>query len=136
MCYELRDNIVEMLQEVTNDVRIEPILQTLTGEEQSVGGNVWVEARADIITRGFWCRGKRAFFDVRLFYRKSQRHENKTPKRCYAFNEHEKKRYYSSRILNVEQGSFTPLVFLITGGMGREWSWHLVPSTWPKITKV
>ena len=40
MCYELRDNIVEMLQEVTNDVRIEPILQTLTGEEQSVGGNV------------------------------------------------------------------------------------------------
>ena len=40
MCYELRDNIVEMLQEVTNDVRIEPILQTLTGEGQSVGGNV------------------------------------------------------------------------------------------------
>ena len=32
--------IVEMLQEVTNDVRIEPILQALTGEEQSVSGNV------------------------------------------------------------------------------------------------
>ena len=40
MRYELRDNIVEMLQEVTNDVRIEPILQALTGEEQSVSGNV------------------------------------------------------------------------------------------------
>ena len=26
-----------------------------------------MEARADIITRGFLCRGKRAFFDVRLF---------------------------------------------------------------------
>ena len=43
---ELRDNIREMLQEVTNDVRIEPILQPLTGEEQSIGGNVSVEARA------------------------------------------------------------------------------------------
>ena len=30
---ELRDNIGEMLQEVTNDVRIEPILEPLTGEE-------------------------------------------------------------------------------------------------------
>ena len=29
---------------------------------------------------------------------------------------------YSSSILNVEQGSFTPLAFLITGGMGRECS--------------
>ena len=43
---ELRDNVREMLQEVTNDVRIEPILQPLTGEEQSIGGNVSVEARA------------------------------------------------------------------------------------------
>ena len=45
---ELRDNIAEMLQEVTNDVRIEPILQPLTGEDQSIGGNLSVEARDDI----------------------------------------------------------------------------------------
>ena len=32
---KLRDDIGEMLHEVTNDVRIEPILQTLTGEKQS-----------------------------------------------------------------------------------------------------
>ena len=31
---ELRDNTDEMLQEVTNHIRIEPILQLLTGEEQ------------------------------------------------------------------------------------------------------
>ena len=54
---ELRENIAEILQEVTNDVRIEPVLQPLTGQEQSVGGNVSVEARADISARGFWCRG-------------------------------------------------------------------------------
>ena len=77
---ELRDNIAEMLQEVTNDVRIEPILQPLTGEEQSVDGNVSVEARADISTRGFWCRGQRAFFSVRIFDPNAQHHENKTLK--------------------------------------------------------
>ena len=80
---ELRDNNAEMLQEVTNDVRKEPILQPLTGEEQSVGGNVSMEAWADISTRGFWCRGQRAFFDVRIFDPNAQRHENKTIKKCY-----------------------------------------------------
>ena len=119
---ELRDNIGEILQEVTNNVRIEPILQPITGEEQSIGGKVSVEARADISTRGFWYRGQRAFFDVRIFDPNAQRHENKTFRRCYELNEHEKKKGYSSRILNVEQGSFTPLVFSITGGMARECS--------------
>ena len=119
---ELRDNIVQMLQEVTNDVRIEPILQPLSREEKSVGGNVSVEVRADISARGFWCRGQRAFFDVTIFDPNVQRHENKALKRCYELNGHEKKRDYSSRILNVEQSSFTPLVFSITCGMGRECS--------------
>ena len=114
---ELSGNIAEMLQEATNYVRIEPILQPLTGEEQSIGGNVSVEARADISAIGFWCRGKTAFFDVRIFDQNAQRYENKTLKRRYELNGHEKKRDYSSRILNVEQGSFAPLVFSITGGM-------------------
>ena len=77
---ELRDNIAEMLQEVTNDVRIEPTLQPLTGEEQSVGVNVSVEARANISARGFWYRGRRAFFDVRGFDLNAQRHKTKHPK--------------------------------------------------------
>ena len=37
-------------------------------------------------------------------------------------NGHEKKRDYSSSILNVEQSSLTLLVFSITDGMGRECS--------------
>ena len=75
---ELRDNIGEMLQEFTNDFIIELTLQPLTGEKQSIGGNVSVEARADISARGFWCRGQRAFFDVRIFDPNAQHHENKT----------------------------------------------------------
>ena len=56
-------------------------------------------------------------FDERIFDPNAQRHENKTLKRCCELNEHEKKRDYNSRILNV-----TLLVFLITGGMGIECS--------------
>ena len=35
-------------------------------------------------------------------------------------NENEKKRNYNNRIMNVDNGSFTPLVFSIHGSMGRE----------------
>ena len=125
---ELRGNIAEMLQVVTNDVGIESILQLLTGEQQSIGGKVSMEARADISARGFWCRGQRAFFDVRVFDPNAQRRENKAPKKCYKLKEHEKKRDYSSRVLNVEQGSFAPLVFWITSGiMGKEYSMFIKP---------
>ena len=103
---ELRDNIGEMLQEFTNDFIIELTLQLLTGEKQSIGGNVSVEARADISAGGFWCRGQRTFFDVRIFHPNAQHHENKTLTRCYEMNEHEKKRDYSSRILNADNRSY------------------------------
>ena len=36
--------------------------------------------------------------------------------------EKEKKRKYNNRIISVEQGSFTPLVMSVNGGMGRECS--------------
>ena len=35
-------------------------------------------------------------------------------------NEQEKKRAYSERILQIDHGTFTPLVFSINGSMGRE----------------
>ena len=78
---ELRDNIAEMLQELTNDVRVETILQPLTEEEQLIGRNSSLEVQSDISARGFRCRGQRAFFDVRIFDRKAQRDENKILKR-------------------------------------------------------
>ena len=80
----------------------------------------WKQELISISVRALWCRVQRAFFDVRIFDPNAQRHENKTFKRFYELNEHKKESDYSSRILNVEQGSFTPLVFSITGGMGRE----------------
>ena len=38
----------------------------------------------------------------------------------YSSHEREKKRSYNHRVLQVEKGSFTPLVFSTTGGMAPE----------------
>ena len=35
-------------------------------------------------------------------------------------HENEKKRMYNQRVTDIEQGTFTPLVFTTTGGMGEE----------------
>ena len=40
--------------------------------------------------------------------------------KAYKTNEREKKRQYNERILEVQHGSFTPLVMTALGGMGRE----------------
>ena len=117
---ELRDNIAEMLEEVTSDVKVEPAIQPLSGEE--IKENQSDEASSDINARGFWIRGQGAFFDIRVFDPNAQRHQSKTLRKCYEINEQEKKREYISQILSVEQGTFTPLAFSATGGMGRECS--------------
>ena len=115
---ELRDNIAEMLEKVTSDVNLEPVLQLLSGE--LIEGNQPKEAR---------------FFDIRVFDPSGQRHKSKTLRKCYEINEQEKKKEYSSRILNVEQGTFTPLVFSATGGMRRECSMFFKKLSQPISTK-
>ena len=64
-----------------------------------------VNARPDVRARGFWREGQNAFFDVRITNTKHER---------------EKKRQYNNRIMNVEHGTFTPLVFSVNGGMAKE----------------
>ena len=43
-----------------------------------------------------------------------------TPKQIYRMHETKKKRMYSKRVTEIEQGTFTPLIFTTTGGMGKE----------------
>ena len=52
---ELRDNIAEMLEEVSSEVELEPALQPLSGEE--IKGNQSDEARSDVSARRFWITG-------------------------------------------------------------------------------
>ena len=70
--------------------------------------------------RGVWIKGSRAFFDIRVFNPLAQSYSNQTLKAAHKSNESQKKREYGERVLNVEHGSFTPLVFSCLGGMSVE----------------
>ena len=78
------------------------------------------EARLDIKAGGFWARGVTAFFDVRVTHVNSKCYQSKPTSEVFKEQEEEKKRKYQQRVLDVEMGSFTPLVFGTNGGMGNE----------------
>lgn len=117
---EVRDITAEMLNEVCRNVSKEPALQPLTGENFNRTAITTDEARVDVSARDFWTRGQQAFFDVRVFNPFAKHHINKSLTKSFEHNEKEKKRAYNLRVQEVEQGSFTPLVFSTTGGMARE----------------
>ena len=117
---EIRDLEDEMLRRVYTDVETEPVLQEITGEELNRGANKAPDARLDIHARRFWDRQQFAFFDVRVCHSNADSYRELSPKQIFQLHENEKKRIYSRRVLEVEQGTFTPLVFTNTGGMANE----------------
>ena len=117
---ELRDLEADLLDLVCNDVETEPALQEITGETLNSGANLACDARLDIHARGFWERQKSTFFDIRVCHPNADSYKDLTQEHVYCLHENEKKRMYERRVLEVEQASFTPLVFTTTGGMGRE----------------
>ena len=72
------------------------------------------------MARGFWERQRSAFFDVRICHPNADSYRVMDPNQIYRQHETEKKRQYAGRILEVEQATFTPLVFSTTGGMAVE----------------
>ena len=64
----------------------------------------------------FWSRGVTAFFDVRVMHLNSKCNQGKATSTIFKEKE-EKKRKYQQRVLDVEMGSFTSLVFGTNGGM-------------------
>ena len=117
----IRDLTATLLAEVCKDVRVEPLLNPLTGEHLTEATAVTSEeARLDIAARGFWISGQKAFFDVRVFNLIARRYRNSKISKAYETNEKEKKRKYNQRILDIEHSSFTPIIFTAMGGMGRE----------------
>ena len=118
---QIRNLTAGLLKEVCHDVCIEPRLQQLTGEsliERSA--NKSADARLDVSARSFWITSQTAFFDVRVFNPMAKRYVNQELPKAYDINEKEKKRSYNERVMQVEHGSFTPLVMSASGGMGRE----------------
>ena len=117
---ELRNIEAELLNMVCSDVQTEPVLQYITGEQLSRGTNKAPEARLDIHARGFWERQRSAFFDVRVCHPNADSYQDLEPQQIYELHENEKKRLYGDRVIEIEHGTFIPLVFTTTGGMGKE----------------
>ena len=118
---ELKRLTADLLKEVCIDVEEEPKLQEITGEVfKAKTTKIDKEARPDVAARGLWMRGQKLFCDIRVFNPLAKCYRNKSLAKIHETNEKEKKVKYAQRIIEVEHGSFTPLVFSCFGGMSRE----------------
>ena len=117
---EIRDIEAELLNEVCSSVAKEPKLLPLTGE--IVRGNKADEARLDVSAVGFWRPQEKMFVDVRVFDPNCKTYKEMTPSLVYTRHENIKKAEYNDRVMNVERGTLTPLIFSTTGGWGKECS--------------
>ena len=118
---EIRDLTGQLLTEVCHDVCVEPMLQPLEENRLNLAtSNKEDNARADIRARGFWGNNYQcAFLDVKVFNPNAHTNRKFSLEACYKHHEKIKKRTYEQRITEIEHGSFTPLVFSTSGGMGK-----------------
>ena len=109
-----------MMKEVCHSVGTEPHLQPVTEEQLSHRmANREDGAHLDVAATNFWGRDRqRAYFDIRVFNPFAPTHRTSTLSQCYKRQKREKRRAYEERVREIEHGSFTPLVFSATGGMG------------------
>jgi hypothetical protein len=99
-------------------VETEPKLQPLTGEVFDLhSANKKSEARSDIKCMGFWSELRQAYFDVKVVSPFARSYSRLKPAQLFKQAEGAKIREYRERILMVEHGDFTPLVFTCTGGI-------------------
>ena len=118
---EIRDLTAELLTQVCHNVCLEPSLQKLDNEHFQLRTAITDDnARLDISADGFWERSEKAFFDVRVFNPFASTNLKHQLGSCYHLHEMEKRRQYDERVREVEQGSFAPLVFATSGGMGKQ----------------
>ena len=115
----IRDLEAALLKDVCKDVKIEPELMPL-GNSETQSSNTAEKARLDVSAVGIWSSMERTFLDIRVTHPNSPSYMDMTPDQLYSQHEREKKRTYNDRILQVEKGSFSPLIFTTTGGMGPE----------------
>ena len=115
----IRDFFTVCLDKVCVDVESEPRLLPITNEVMRLRPAITEnEARLDIKAKGFWRLGQTAFFDIRDTHVNSLTNSEKPTQAIFKEQENAKKGNYMDRIIEVEHGSFTPLVFGSNGGMG------------------
>ena len=116
----IRDMTAQLLSEVCPNVEVKQPLQPLTGETfWHRTANVEDNARLDVKAQGFWGSNRQcAYFDVRVFNPHTPTNCNQTIAASYRRHENEKRRAYEKRVVEVEHGSFTPIIMSSTGGWG------------------
>ena len=93
-------------------VETEPKLQPLNGEVfRNKSVNKQKEAKSDIKCLGFWSKMRQAFFDVKVVNPLANSYCNMPTSTLLESAEKSKCREYRERILSVEHGDFSPLVF-------------------------
>ena len=118
---EVRDFLAHQLSNVCKDVTTEPELQTVDDENFSRQTTLTGEhAKPDIRARGFYRAGQYAYFDIKLLNPNSESYMNTPTSKVYQNAERAKRSLYNECIINVEHGTFCPLVFSVTGGAGPE----------------
>ena len=115
----IRDLEAELMREVCTDVKIEPQLIPLAND-QIVNGNTAENARLDVSGNGVWGPMEKTFLDIRVMHPNCPTYINRDISQVYETHEKEKKRAYNERVIQVEKGTFTPMVFSTFGGMGKE----------------
>ena len=87
-------------------------------------GTVWPEdgdeARLDVKAVGVWGPLQKVFFDVRVTNPLAPSYVSIPLQRHLKNQENEKKTGYARRVLEIEKGSFTPLVFTVAGSCAKE----------------
>ena len=117
---EVHDITADIMTEVCHGIGVEPHLQPVTGEHLTYRtANREDGACLDIVAESFWGWDRqRAYFDVRVFNPYAPSHQNTSLPQCYRRAENEKWRAYEEQIREIEHGSFSPLIFSTSGGMG------------------
>ena len=108
------------------DIELEPGLEPLSGEMFIYkSAKKEDEARSDVRVRGFWGNYRNAFFEFRVFYPHAQSYKSTKPQALYKQIARTRRREYGERVLQVEDGDFTPMILSSSGGMGEEMSMAL-----------
>ena len=115
----VRDLEADLMREVCHNVQVEPELLPL-GNENGRRGNTAEKARLDVSGVGVWGEYEKTFLDIRIMHPNSSSYLNQPIEQVYIMHENEKKRCYGERVLQVEKGSFTPIVLSTFGGSGKE----------------
>ena len=111
----VRDTVADIMKDVCHDVHVEPQLLPVTGEDLPPETCRADGARADISAVGLWQPLNRAFLDIKVVNPYAQTNAAMELGAMYRSHERQKKRKYNARIIEVEKGTFTPVVFSCSG---------------------